>query len=769
VTAPVTPAAVARLDLLALAPFVSEPDSLEREDARTLARRLVAGVPFARLVECRRGSAGDLVIMEVDVETPQRTAHDIRLAEPIGAWFMASQAGANELPPPDVFALREDFPRDVSHVNLRGYEYPRSLCLYDVPFAELRSTWTPRRFVSLVREWLRLTSRGELHAADQPLEPLMLGGHGWIILPNVLRKEDAALGLERRGQIGGLPVLVAVPPEQVKDDERRYLVACIRATPRTHGVIRRAPATLADLHELLAPEDDVRNQLAAALRQWKLDGIRLDAQVAIVLMVPLRREDGAEPEIEQPWAFLTVESIADVGRSLGLWASTPHGLGTILGSGAGDGGSSISVLPLYAYFQHRREDGARFNGRDGVDGRSFVAIGAGALGSRILDCVARSALGHWTVVDSDVFLPHNVARHALGNSAVGFAKAVGLAAGVMRDAAADGDVHASIVANVLAPGDQRAELDRAYSDAVAIVDMSASIAVARALARDVTATPRRMSIFLNPVGTDIVLLAESTDRTVRLDALEMQYYRAISHDPALAGTLQGAVTRERYGRSCRDVSSRLPHARVTALAALGAQALERVVKETGAVVRIWRLNESTLGVQPVEVAVHPVLDVSVGDWRIVTDEGLLACLRELRAAKLPNETGGILLGTVDVARRVVYVVDTIPSPPDSEEWPTLYIRGAAGLAVEVERIREATAGQLHYIGEWHSHPKGCPPLPSSDDMKVFAWITEVLDADDLPAVMMIAGDGGISTFVGSMPVGRQPTILRSDGSGIASP
>ncbi|MES2177963.1 MAG: Mov34/MPN/PAD-1 family protein [Gemmatimonadota bacterium] len=763
-TVPIAPSAVARLDLLGLAPFVCEPDGLRREDARTLARRLIAGIPFARLIDCRRGSAGDLVIMEVEVETPQRTAHDIRLVERIGAWFVAPQADEGELPPPETFALREDFPRDVSHVNLREYEYPRSLCLFDVAFDELRAAWTPGRFVTLVREWLRLTSRGELHAADQPLEPLMLGGAGWIILPNILRKENAALGLERRGQIGGLQVLVAVPPDQVQQGERRFVVACVRTTPRTHGAIRRAPGTLANLHELLTPEDDLRAQLAAVLREWKQEGIGLDAQVAIVVMVPLRRDDSVEPEIEQPWAFLTVESIADVGKSLGLWEATPHGLGTILGPGGGDGGSSISVLPLYAYFQHRREDGARFNGRRDVDDRPFVAIGAGALGSQVLGFVARTAFGRWTVVDGDVFLPHNVARHALGNSAVGFAKAIGVASGVMRDAAADGDLHRSIVTNMLAPGEQRATLEQAYANAVSIVDMSASVAVARALARDVTAPPRRISLFLNPMGTDLVLLAESTNRAVRLDALEMQYYRAISHEPALAGTLRGAVNRQRYGRSCRDVSSQLPHARVTALAALGAQALERVVDETGAVIRVWRLNESSLGVQSVEVAVHPVFDVSVGDWRIVTDEGLLARLRELRIAKLPSETGGVLLGAVDVARRVVYVVDTIPSPPDSQEWPTLYIRGAAGLIAEVERVREATAGQLHYIGEWHSHPEGCAPLPSADDMKVFVWITEALDADDLPAVMMIVGDSGISTFVASMPVGRQPTILRPDGA-----
>jgi len=36
----------------------------------------------------------------------------------------------------------------------------------------------------------------------------------------------------------------------------------------------------------------------------------------------------------------------------------------------------------------------------------------------------------------------------------------------------------------------------------------------------------------------------------------------------------------------------------------------------------------------------------------------------------------------------VYVADTVPSPPDSKEWPTLYIRGCVGLEKEVRRIEE---------------------------------------------------------------------------------
>jgi hypothetical protein len=629
------------LDFEALAPIVVRSDGLERPDARALGRRLERGIDYVRLVECRRGGAGDFVVFDVSVETPQVTTHDIHVEERIGAWFASELTTDGNPVSPEVFALREDFPRDVPHVNLRAYVYPKSLCLYDVPFAEVRSTWTPARFVALIREWLRLTAIGELHAADQPLEPLMLNASGWIILPNVLRERDGAFGVEVRGEIGDMPVLVAVPPSDVENAKRRFVVACIHASPRTHGVIRRAATTLAELHDLLGAQDNLRGKLGPLLRQWKTEGAALEAQLAIVLLVPLRREETAEPEIEQPWAFLTGTTLRAVGESLGLWAVSPHGLGDILGE-AGDGGAGVELLPLNAHFNLRREDAARYNDRPAADERRFVAIGGGALGSQVLDCVARSAFGRWSVVDGDVLLPHNVARHELYEGGVGWEKARAVAM-AMNWTAEDGNVHRGVSADVLAPGDQRAALEQAYAEASTIVDMSASIGVARALARDVDAASRRVSLFVNPTGTDLVILAEPADRSTRLDAIEMQYYRAVATNDALAGTLEGAVSRERYGRSCRDMTSHIPHAQLKLLAGIGATALERVMDDSCGVIRVWRLDKKTLGVASVEIPVARAIEEPVGEWLLVIDEKLLARLALLREENCPMKLAACCL------------------------------------------------------------------------------------------------------------------------------
>lgn len=100
-------------------------------------------------------------------------------------------------------------------------------------------------------------------------------------------------------------------------------------------------------------------------------------------------------------------------------------------------------------------------------------------------------------------------------------------------------------------------------------------------------------------------------------------------------------------------------------------------------------------------------------------------------------------------RKIVYVVDTIPSPPDSVEWPTVYIRGCRGLKKKVEKIKEITAHMLDYVGEWHSHP-GCGTIPSIDDIKAISLLAENMSLCGQPALTMIASDFEHAWYIGHM-------------------
>ena len=175
-------------------------------------------------------------------------------------------------------------------------------------------------------------------------------------------------------------------------------------------------------------------------------------------------------------------------------------------------------------------------------------------------------------------------------------------------------------------------------------------------------------------------------------------------------------------------------------AAIGARAFRVALAADSAGISVWRTNEDDLSVEHLKIAPEEIVEKQVGGWTVVTDRSLLDKVAKTRLEKLPNETGGVIVGAHDMERKILYAADVLPSPPDSTEWPNLYIRGCEGLAHHVEEIGQITDGQLGYVGEWHSHPRGHTPSPSTEDRKAFAWLQEYMDVDGLPAVMLIVGE-----------------------------
>jgi integrative and conjugative element protein (TIGR02256 family) len=295
-----------------------------------------------------------------------------------------------------------------------------------------------------------------------------------------------------------------------------------------------------------------------------------------------------------------------------------------------------------------------------------------------------------------------------------------------------------IVADVMDTGSE--PLTKALASAGLVLDASASVPVARYLTRDAASTARRMSLFLNPTGTDLVLLAEDRERKFPLDALEMAYYRAVAESTALAGHLDAPSGRRRYAQGCGDVTSVIPQDAVATLAGVGARAVRRAWSEAGPAIRVWRTDDA-LQVGMLEVVPSSYREHVQGEWTICVDGGLHARLQQRRRERLPSETGGVLLGAHDMERKRIYVVSTLRSPPDSQEWPTYYVRGAEGLRAQVEAYAATTARLLGYVGEWHSHPRGRGARPSADDRELLGWITKHMESVGAPGLMLIVGDG----------------------------
>jgi hypothetical protein len=726
-----------------------DPYALKINKAREVASFLLSGVhPWAKLVDCLMVEGREAVVMELSVEVGQAPVHPIEPIERIAAIF-----GAADENYPEVQSLRPDFPR-VPHLSATEHEFPRRLCLYEERYDDLKLRWTAPNFIERTRGWLRETAQGTLHQEDQPLEPILIAGNIHLVIPADLFSSTQSGTLEKLEIVRCGPglkgdvLLAERPGKRTRPLQGHPTVATTFACqPQTHGVVRFLPRNLAQLQELVSAAGlDLVSELRSRLDLWEREKAPLNSSLILIIFFPKTRTEGGAVESFDRWAFLTAQTIRELGECLGLWQVQNGTLGRLL---VPDQARPEKVLfdVLNPTFALSRETAAALNGIS-PDQKRITAIGLGALGSQLVSKLIRAGYGTWSFVDEDFLLPHNVVRHELSSEAVGFLKAPVMMQWANSILGTE-MVTEAIAADVIRPGKEAERLKDVLTKAEVIADFSASVAVGRHLAREESSPARRISAFLNPRGTDLVVLSEDVGRVIPLDCLEMQYYRAILRDPRLSRHLERADGRTRYAQSCRDLTSTIPEDLVSLHASIGSRALRRALGQTEASIEMWVADES-LAVEHVTVTAAAVQEFQLGDWRLCVDEELLRTVLSIRRDKLPNETGGVLLGSFDLGRRIVYVVESIPSPPDSIERPMAYIRGCQGLLEAVHAVEKNTGGMLQYVGEWHSHPDGFSVNPSGDDRAEFEWLAGYMQADGLVPLMLIAGQNGQAWFLNTM-------------------
>lgn len=678
---------------------------LHIEKALDLAKKLSnESIGFARLVECRKEDECESVVFDLDVEVPQVPIHPIEARERISARFYKSDDFV-----PAVNALRKDFPI-VPHLNLHLQEYPRSLCIYNDLYDNLKLRWSSQKFVQDIRNWLALTARGELHQEDQPLEPILVGYDGHLVLPNGFADETSEYLSLRIAPCANEGRLFFFADDGRLNGQFITTVASVhRCHPQTHGVLHRKPASLSELCTMTEQAGlDLLGELRSRLISWLVDDKTiLDQQLIIVVEFPKQREDGSTIETVDRWAFLLHDDIGpedidilhirEFGTRIGIWDIQDHQPGLIIPTDTSKMGDRVGVAVLNVIRDINQSMAATLNGEIQQESIHLVAVGLGALGSQVVMNVARSGFGTWTLIDHDCLMPHNLIRHSLNRVFVGYNKAEAVA--FEANSILGGTcMFSAISSDVLHPGRKGGEVLQTIKEAHVVLDMSASESVARMLARDINSNARRISLFLTPTGKDLVMLVEDKDRELKLDALEMQYYRAVLNDNKLEDHLDFTEDRYRYAQSCRDVTARLPQYLVSLHSSIGSKALMDINRTTSASMSIWRTNKDCT-IDRVDIEPARVVNILADEWEIVTDVTLLDYLHGLRKRKLPNETGGVLLGSYDMERKVIYIVDVLASPPDSEEWPTLYIRGCEGLHENVTNLSKKVHGMINYIGE----------------------------------------------------------------------
>lgn len=677
------------------------------------------------------------IVYTQKVELGQHPLNDVQPTEEIAIQFDVSDVSSM----PVVYLLRKDF-TIVSHLNLYGGEF-LSPCLYDIPPQDQYLQWNAISFIIRIKEWLSFTADGTLHQPDQPLEPYISTPHGHIVIPSNFNPEKNYFLSGKKSERGQIVFFLE---DHIQQQPVPFEVLFLKTSVQEQGIIRYAPQNMHELFLLLA---EAGIKLLDYLIPLFKDSTKWPNMVVIYLTIPLTHTFGQKNHEHSGYAFLSLNSIEEIGLAIDYLGAVEmdgkRNVSQLIGSPLNvDGLKSITIGALNPIAQFSKSLARVSNGKEEAFNKKITQIGLGALGSQIARNCAQSGMGiGWKFIDHDALLPHNLSRWAfplrVGDNK---AKAVSCIVNTMLS-----DYSFSQAYDYeFRLGSNDEEIENVIKDSDLIIDTSASVKVQRLLETINTPNQIRIAAFFSPSGKDLVLFKNDPIEGITLTMIEMVYYKHLLHCEKLNDHLSVKPGQFNYSISCRSQSSRHSTHYVSLLAAIASGKIEDLYFSSGPFGNIWSIqSDFSVSSNPI-----PILGFTKhkNDKNICVYvyEELLEKISQARSKALPNETGGILVGSYDSIFKTIFIVDQIASPTDSIEYPTSFLRGKEGVFTKLEQIRAKTLGNLYYIGEWHSHPDGSKTNPSSDDQVLIDWLKNESKTSVFPYLMLIMGEKSFDIY-----------------------
>jgi integrative and conjugative element protein (TIGR02256 family) len=657
----------------------------------------------------------------------------------------------------EVRALRGDFPVTL-HQNHTPKGDPRSLCLYIEPWTAVERTWTPELFLKRIFWWLRATAEETIHRDDQPIEHLFFHTPFNIILPKdhfsseeTLQKKLLFDVIQYNG-LGDTTLVAKYANGRESTPTHSCFSVSVILEPIENGPVEGYPDTLGALEDLLIKrkspiipllKDAISNLMSPEGIEIKADKLEF---VMLLLGIPRIRNGLVEKTETQ--GFMIDVNVGVLGESLGVLLKAPEQnkwYRDHLSQNNVDKWRYISLFPVnvkcYPTSQVIREYSDIAAGDQGPKG---VIAGVGALGGLLAKIWNRECWGKWSYVDDDILKPHNITRHIAVHQHIGYPKSVVVEAIVNHIHASDLEkTNQAFISSVLS---EEKNLKKTINEAEILIDATTTLHVPRTISAD-DDFPRTVSVFISPSGMSSVMLLENKNRTIRCNSLEAQYYREILMSNWGKSHLAGHVSQQWIGTGCREVTLSISDELIHIHAATLSRQLRKNLINPNAVGSVWEYIDETGSIVHHDIPIFPSHSIQVNEWTIVWDDGFLSNTKKHRVSALPNETGGILFGIVDQKDASITLVKACSAPTNSLQSPSSFTRGAYENTSILDDCHERTTGIVTYVGEWHSHPPGCGPLPSKDDIGQLNFLSSSLQIEGIPALMMIVSEESIGYYI----------------------
>jgi integrative and conjugative element protein (TIGR02256 family) len=105
----------------------------------------------------------------------------------------------------------------------------------------------------------------------------------------------------------------------------------------------------------------------------------------------------------------------------------------------------------------------------------------------------------------------------------------------------------------------------------------------------------------------------------------------------------------------------------------------------------------------------------------------------------PQETGGTLVGHYSDDHTKAHVTEVLEAKKGARRSLRSFFRPSDKEDNQLKQIYKKTRGKIHYLGEWHSHPKASP-LPSyRDETTMKQLVRDLKVAADTPLLLIVGG------------------------------
>lgn len=662
-----------------------------------------------------QGAQGEREIQAIaNIELPSRFSRSlttdlgVRAHEPVRFVFPVNFP----LEAPRIF-LREDFPRVFPHII--PSENAVEPCIYAGSLSELlqQPGWMIEILNQLI-DWLYKAAANDLLNLEHGWEPMRSDHLDGVIINDECALEKIALKATTSPYIR---------PVSITENRNRFYVVRLFSTSDSKSVQHIFRSTSGIVKEYIPNPVNTLNELYLYAKSVGITDLQSNVQSVdskgrgdsyIVVTLGIRRPVnliGLQRSIE----FVTFLILKQKnGKKVFITNAT-------------------KVLYLGQLYDSSPELLQRLSGTKATfDAKHSIAIvGCGSVGSKIALHLARNGSGPFLLVDNDIFLPHNNARHAL----VSFR---------MERKTDLLDIALTMV-NIKAVNEvQTSAFSADYKKSTLIIESTASLSVRSFFMKNFERPPL-ISIALFNHGEIGLLLIEAKNHHALLCDIWSFLYKSSMNNETIKNMLFSSQNEEvDIGQSCRSSTLIISDAEISSYTASFSQHIQKLIDnglpQMGEVFIASRDVNNGINVEKFEVPEHIDVMAKPGNSLSVRiEKSVVDKIRSISEKNVPNEIGGVLIGSVFQNANRVVITDILDAPVDSQTSPSRFILGTAGLEEDILRIESRSNGRITYLGTWHSHllAEG----PSSIDLATLEKLEFIRDRE--PTICLIYSPTGI--------------------------